>query len=126
MSFENYPKRTPREKYSGMWGRIGYLLTRRSTEELVQEVNSKDDVWRAAAHMGARKRDVDMTELSDIETDAWLQAIRLATDHTVTHFIENETSEELLMEILEREVETGNPDTDLISLINQRLQELRA
>lgn len=125
MSFEDYPKRTNEEKYSGMWGRISYLITRRSPKDAIDECNTKDGVWRAACQMQLRKKAMSVEDLSEIERESWCVAFGLATEYTAKKFVEAETDTQLLMDLLKHEAESDSPNKQLIGTLNQRLQELR-
>jgi hypothetical protein len=125
MNFDGYPKRSPKEKYSGMWGRIGYVFQFKDKESAIWEANDKDDIWQAAYYIKGTIKGFDMSELSDIEVDAWYMALKLATERTEKQWIQNETNPDVLRKIVEREVETGEPDMDRIKAMNTRIQELR-
>lgn len=121
-----YPKRQPREKYSGMWGRVSFVYHFKDKQTAIEEAQRKDDVWAAAFRIRGVREGYGMSELSDIEIDSWYQALRLANNRTVKQFIENETEIEVLQAILKREAQTGSPDRKRIGLLNKRIQELRS
>jgi len=114
--FDEYPKQTDQEKYSGLWGRFGFLLQFRDAEALVKEVNSKDSVYRAAGYMRLRKEGLDVSQISEIEMEGWKTAMKLATTHTIKGFVKNETDLDLALEI--RDIVLGRDEIDQEQSIN--------
>jgi len=108
-----------------MWGRIGFVYHFKDKTAAMQEAKRKDSIWQAAFYIKGTIKGYNMDELSDVEIDAWLLALRLATERTETQWVQNETNPDVLRKIVKREVETGNPNMDRIKAMNTRIQELR-
>jgi hypothetical protein len=127
MNTEGLPKRSPRETYSGIWGRTLYVVSRRGPEAAVEEAERRDAVWTAAYRMQLQRQGhPEMAEqLSDIEIDAWQVALHTATEHTIKSFVESETDATVLARLITREAKTGVPNERFIEQCDERIRELR-